>query len=120
MRYRCKKGHEFIYPAKKITGLDDEGQPSSMFVILGPQVAGADNVIETRVCPFCRSLEFDEVKETDEPDVPYMVAYCTWEKDEAQINRLLGDGWVIQDKLSGTRSVVLFKYKTESKESAKQ
>jgi hypothetical protein len=88
MKYQCTCGKSFIYPAKKAMTLPEEYAP----------------VFETHVCPYCHSLDFDEIPA--ELNEKRMVSMKDVPVEE--VDKHLADGYVVKD--SYAKSVRMVKY----------
>ena len=113
MRFKCLAcGKEFMYAAKVLHD----------WLANEPVDPRYSTHLEKHVCPYCQSLNIDEVVEASEPERQVeAVEHESWEakKDKngvilsggtARINALLKQGYVIVEKFTGVKSVVLYKY----------
>lgn len=84
--YKCKKGHIFSHLSKLTTRLPTDS-------------LGERDFLETYVCPFCQTKEFEEVKEAD-PAVQNVYIYELGTGPQTALDALLADGYVIVNRYS--------------------
>ena len=77
MKYVCKEGHKFVHTAKVTSTVNAD-------------------VLEFNVCPFCRTIEYDEVGDKD---------YADWKQvSHSAVKGFLDEGWQV---LSHTKDNVV-------------
>jgi predicted RNA-binding Zn-ribbon protein involved in translation (DUF1610 family) len=108
MRFKCNScGETFVYAAKKIQHF---GNLKEVTEKLKAGETAVTEDLETHVCPYCGEKDFEEYTQPSEEPVVEKHYYGEWEGNTTLINQLLEQGYVIQEKLSGTKTVVMYKY----------
>ena len=122
-------GLKFVYASKHTVTTRQEQVPVGVGTLTKPEM---ETEVETRHCPFCDSKDFTEyVEPVASSRSVVSVEHGKWEveKDKegnvvsggaARINALIKQGYEINEKFSGVKSVVLFKYLEEAKEAEKE
>jgi len=89
MKYQCEScGKVFVYAAKKTVSLSSSF--SEEYKEQYPMQ------VETHVCPFCQSLEFDEAKEV-QPEIASIKSV-----DIAEADEWIARGYVVLDRYAKT------------------
>ena len=104
MKYKCLSldcGKQFMYTAKKIVSTVKN-------TALTNEETFTDVTVETNVCPYCDSLNFDE-SPAEAPVNPEIIALI--DSPLADVNARLAEGYrVMPDKIYA-KSAVLVKYR---------
>jgi len=102
MRFKCnneKCGKTFIYPAKKTDAADPE---KGLFTAIAGMMC-AESKIEIQVCPYCQSLNFDEI-EVEKPTQPEITSVKSVSLDE--VDGMLKEGYVVENLYAKTATLV--------------
>ena len=103
MKFKClneKCGKTFVYAAKKT--ISRSSAFSEDFSGIYPEQ------IETRHCPYCQQMDFEEYTEPKDPELkPTRTQEAKW---GSQTNSLIEQGYEVIKSLSSRTGAVLFKY----------
>jgi len=106
MKFQCLSCQKrFVYPAKKMEPL---GSDDKALAFKTGELIIVNSQLETHVCPYCQSLDFDEAPPEQAPRMTDMV-----ECEVSAVPAYLGKGYVVLDRYA--TKIRLAKYEEESK-----